>query len=94
MFVLKVPFRPGRDLVGIAKTGSGKTLAFSLPGMIHLKHQVITAGRNTWDKSWMVLQVLAMPACTQRPAAIPGRARAVRPLGEINNSKVTKINLY
>jgi len=29
----------GRDLVGIAKTGSGKTLAFSLPGMIHLKHQ-------------------------------------------------------
>jgi len=29
----------GRDMVGIAKTGSGKTLAFSLPGMIHLKHQ-------------------------------------------------------
>ena len=26
-------------MVGIAKTGSGKTLAFSLPGMIHLKHQ-------------------------------------------------------
>ena len=31
----------GLDLVGIARTGSGKTLAYLLPGLIHIKAQVL-----------------------------------------------------
>jgi len=33
----------GRDMIGIAETGSGKTLSFTLPGVVHIRHQAPVA---------------------------------------------------